>query len=102
MSGTAYGIIAFTVIVVIGAVVIGNLSASVANCPTAYSTYNVTSQLCTNSTGGTVNPSTSTQTGNYLNTQIGSSGLAGYTPAIVAISVGVLFLAYFGFKGKKY
>lgn len=76
LTGTAYGIIAFTVIIVIGSVVIFNLG---------------------NSVGGTANT-----TAVYLLGQLGSSGLSGYTPAIIAITVGVLFLAYFGFgKGRK-
>ena len=51
--------------------------------------------------GGTANT-----TVNYLLTELGSSGLAGWTPAIVAISVGMLifgaFLAGGGTGGRKY
>ncbi len=51
--------------------------------------------------GGTANT-----TVNYLLTELGSTGLAGWTPAIVAISVGMLifgaFLAGSGTGGRKY
>jgi len=34
--------------------------------------------------------------------QIGESGLAGWTPAVIALAVGLLFLAAFmGGKGRK-
>jgi len=41
-------------------------------------------------------------TTNYLKTQLGTSGLAGWAPAIVAFAVGMLFLGAFmiGKKGK--
>jgi hypothetical protein len=52
-----------------------------------------------NASGGTANT-----TVQYLVTQMGSTGLAGWTPAIIAISVGMLFLGYFMFRkgGKGY
>ena len=37
----------------------------------------------------------------YLITQLGSSGLAGWFPAVVALSIGVAFIVYFT-GGKKY
>lgn len=37
----------------------------------------------------------------YGITQLGSSGLLGWTPAIIAIVIGVFFLQYFS-GGKKY
>ena len=40
-----------------------------------------------NAVGGT--PNTTTQ---YLLTQVGTSGLAGWTPAIIAFAVGMLFI----------
>ena len=43
-----------------------------------------------NAVGGTANT-----TVQYLNTQLGQSGLAGWTPAIIALSVGMLFLGVF-------
>jgi len=49
-------------------------------------------------TGGTSNT-----TVQYLLTQLGTTGLAGWTPAIIAFSVGMLFLgAFFVGKGRRY
>jgi len=64
-----YGIIIFAVIIGVGSVILFNFG---------------------NATGGTAN--TNVQ---YLLGQLGSSGLAGWTPAIIAISVGLLFLGAF-------
>ena len=54
-----------------------------------------------NAVGGTANT-----TVQYLLTELGSGGLAGWTPAIIAISVGMLifgaFLAGGGTGGRKY
>ena len=51
-----------------------------------------------NSTGGTANTTTV-----YLNTQLGTSGLAGWTPAIIALAVGLLFIgALMMKKGTSY
>jgi hypothetical protein len=51
-----------------------------------------------NATGGTANT-----TVQYLLGQLGQSGLAGWTPAIIAFSVGMLFLgAFFIKKGRSY
>lgn len=41
----------------------------------------------------------------YLITQLGQSGLAGWFPVVIALSVGVAFISYFAFgggKGKSY
>lgn len=40
----------------------------------------------------------------YLITQLGQSGLAGWFPVVIALSVGVAFITYFAFgnKGKGY
>ena len=43
-----------------------------------------------NAVGGTANT-----TVQYLNTQLGTTGLAGWTPAIIAFAVGMLFLGGF-------
>ena len=50
-----------------------------------------------NAVGGTANT-----TVNYLNTQLGTTGLAGWAPAIIAFAVGLLFLGAFIIgKGRK-
>ena len=75
LTSLGYGLVVFAIIIGVGSVVLTNFG---------------------NSTGGTAN--TNVQ---YLNTQLGSSGLAGWTPAIIAISVGLLFLGAFMVKGGK-
>ena len=70
-----YGMIVFAILLGVGSVVLYNFG---------------------NASGGTAN--TNVQ---YMLTQLGSGGLAGWTPAIIAISVGMLFLGYFAIgKGK--
>ena len=46
--------------------------------------------------GGKANTNT-----DYVLTQIGSTGLAGWVPAIIAISIGLVFLGAFMIKGTK-
>jgi len=73
LQAVAYGIVGFALIVVIGSVVITKLG---------------------DATGGTANT-----TAVYLNGQLGSSGLAGWIPAVIAVAIGALFLSYF--MGKR-
>jgi predicted anti-sigma-YlaC factor YlaD len=77
LSALGYGIVAFAIIIGVGSVVLANFGEAV---------------------GGTANVTTQ-----YLLTQLGTSGLAGWTPAIIALSVGMLFLgAFFINKGRSY
>jgi hypothetical protein len=73
LQGIGYGIVALTIIVVIGSVVISKLGEA---------------------TGGSANT-----TAQYLLLQLGSTGLSGWVPAIIAVAVGALFLSYF--MGKR-
>jgi len=73
LQGIAYGIVGFAILVVVGTVVMTKLG---------------------DATGGTANT-----TATYLITQMGSSGLSGWVPAIIAVAVGALFLSYF--MGKR-
>ena len=75
LQALGMGIIGFAIIVGVGVVVLEKFG---------------------NAVGGTAN-----ETVAYLNTQLGQSGLAGWTPAIIAISVGMLFLGYFLVRGGK-
>ena len=50
-----------------------------------------------NSVGGTANTTT-----DYLNTQLGTSGLAGWAPAIIALAVGLLFIGALMMRKKGY
>lgn len=73
LQGIGYGIVGLAILVVVGIVVLQKLG---------------------DATGGDANT-----TANYLSTQLGSTGLSGWVPAIIAVAVGALFLAYF--VGKK-
>jgi len=69
LTGLGYGLVTFAIIIGVGTVVLQRFGDSV---------------------GGTANT-----TVQYLNTQLGTAGLAGWTPAIIALTVGMLFLGMF-------
>lgn len=104
LTDLGYGLVVFGIIIGVGTVVLYNFGSATANCRTGF-TYNGNSStggLCYNNTdtsATTFNPSTATVNSNYLQTQLGQTGLAGWTPAIIAISVGLLFLGAFLVKG---
>lgn len=76
LTSVAYGIVGLAVIVGIGLVVLGKLGDAV---------------------GGSAN--TSIQ---YAMTQLGSTGLLSWLPAVIALLIGVFFLFYFMGGKKKY
>jgi hypothetical protein len=77
LTALGYGIIVFAILIGVGSIVLFNFG---------------------NSTGGVAN--TNIQ---YMLTNLGSTngGLASWTPAIIAISVGLLFLGAFMIGGSK-
>ena len=116
LIGLGIGVIGFALIVGVGTIVLQNFGDSIATCP-AYNAspgvpsgvYNASLQQChisNSSLERLANPS-STAWGNiaYMNTQLGTSGLAGWTPAVIAFTVGMMFfggiLVYMG-KGRQY
>jgi hypothetical protein len=105
LTALGYGIIVFAILVGVGSVVLYNFGTSVSNCPTTSPTFNATNGVCTNSSGGgtIVTPGTAYQNVAYLTRNLGSTngGLASWTPAIIAISVGLLFLGAFMINGSK-
>ena len=77
LTGLGYSIVTFAIVIGVGTIILTNFG---------------------NSVGGTANT-----TVQYLNTQLGSTGLAGWTPAIIAFTVGMLFLgAFFIKKSRSY
>ena len=77
LTGLGWGIVTFALVIGIGSIVLTNFG---------------------NSVGGTANT-----TVQYLLGQLGQSGLAGWTPAIIALTVGLLFLgAFMVKKGRSY
>jgi hypothetical protein len=107
LSAVAFGIITIAVMVGIGIVVLSRLGATDAACATvcgAAGTYSATTGLCSNATAancGAVSGTAYTAL-NYASTQLGSSGLLSWLPAIIALIVGVFFLTYFMGGRKKY
>ena len=75
LTGLGYGIITFAILIGVGSVMLFQFG---------------------NAVGGTANVTTT-----YLLGQLGTSGLAGWTPAIIAFSVGMLFLGAFMIKGGR-
>lgn len=69
LLGIGYGIVGLGVLVVIGTVIVTNLG---------------------NSTGGTANTNAV-----YVAGQLGQSGLAGWIPTVIALSIGLLALGSF-------
>lgn len=75
LTGLGYGLVVFAIIIGVGSVILFNFG---------------------NATGGDANT-----TVQYLLGQLGQNGLAGWTPAIIAISVGLLFLGAFMVRGGR-
>lgn len=75
LQGIGYGIVGFAILVVVGLVVLDKLGTA---------------------TGGDANT-----TAVYIASQLGSSGLAGWIPAVIAVAVGALFLSYFMGRKRK-
>jgi len=69
LTALGYGVVVFAIIIGVGSIVLTNFG---------------------NAVGGTSNT-----TVQYLLTQLGTSGLAGWTPAVIAVAVGLLFLGAF-------
>ena len=101
LTALGYGIVAFAIVLGVGTVILTKFGGSIANCASGFS-YNSTLNLCSNVTD-TATPTGGWVTTNYLSTQLGSTGLAGWTPAIIALVVGLLFLgAFMARKGNSY
>jgi hypothetical protein len=78
LTGIAYGLVVFAILVGVGLVVLTNFG---------------------NSVGGTANTTLQTIIG-YLGTS--SGGLVTWLPAVIALIIGVLFIGMLMGKGKKY
>ncbi|MDD4363461.1 MAG: hypothetical protein PHD33_04535 [Atribacterota bacterium] len=100
LQGIGYGIVALAVLVVVGLVVLTKLGDSTASCAADY-TYDAATRKCLNATDGDpTDPTNSAWTNSgYLSDQLGSSGLSGWVPAVIAVAIGALFLSYF--MGRK-
>jgi hypothetical protein len=101
LTALGWGVVTFAITIGVGVAVLGKFKSAVASCATTH-TYNTTDGYCYNSTGGDQQSASSgAQSVHYLEGQMGTSGLAGWTPAIIAFAVGMLFLGAFIIgKGK--
>ena len=108
IQNLAYGIGGFALIIGTFSVILVRYEGALGTCPSVdgnTTTYNYTLAACEfdNGNGSTVDASgEAASSTRYLLTQLGSSGLAGWIGAIVALTVGVLFLRMFfsGGMGK--
>jgi hypothetical protein len=104
LTNLGYGLVVFAIIIGVGSVVLYNFGGSL-GCTAQYPTWNSSNNWCIDTTGNQSNHSalggTTYTNVNYLLGQLGSSGLAGWTPAIIAIAVGLLFLGAFMVRGGK-
>jgi Trk-type K+ transport system membrane component len=103
LQALGLGIIVFAIIIGVGVVVLHNFSGSIAVCTGAGSpAWNSSAGACTNSSGATSTPANAAYTNTaYMNTQLGTTGLAGWTPAVIALAVGLMFIGAFMFRSSK-
>ncbi len=106
LSNLGYGLITFAIIIGVGVVILQKFTASI-GCSTLY-TFNESATMgggaecyLTTNSSATVAYNTAGANTYYLQSQLGSSGLAGWTPAIIALSVGMLFLGVFLTRGGR-
>ena len=96
LTGLGIGLITFAIVIGVGSIMLYNFGGSVGECASGF-TWNATLGKCSN--GTTVDNTDPTGQAyantNYLLGQLGTAGLAGWTPAIIAFSVGMLFLGAF-------
>jgi hypothetical protein len=99
LTNLGYSLVVFAIIIGVGSVVLYNFGGTVGCTDTTSGGFNVTAGKCQNASTQSNPVGTSYTNTNYLLGQFGQSGLAGWTPAIIAISVGILFLGAFMVKG---
>jgi len=106
LTALGWGVVTFAVTIGVGIVVLEKFGGAVAICPAGTwseaVTWNSATGYCENTsgthygTGGTGAVNTF-----YVAGQLGQNGLAGWTPAIIAFAVGMLFLGAFLIGGRK-
>ena len=112
LQALGLGLITFAITIGVGTVILFEFGAGLATCPadlnaSAPYTYNKSIDACqadwVHNTTRADPISQGWITTDYMSGQLGTSGLAGWTPAIIALAVGLLFLGalFVGFGGKK-
>jgi ABC-type Fe3+-siderophore transport system permease subunit len=115
LTGLALGIVIFAITVGVGSVVLSKFAGAVAECGTGY-TYNqndttiFSTNTCCLSNGSenaacvggtnTTPASSASGTTESLLTELGTTGLAGWAAAIIALAVGLLFIGALMGKNK--
>ena len=110
----AIGVIGFAIIIGVGVIVLQNLGGTLGTCPSVggnLSVWNSSAGNCgltdgavgaTTQNGTLIDPDGDAFTNiDYMETQLGTTGLAGWTPAVIALVIGMSFLSYFLVRKKK-
>jgi hypothetical protein len=93
LTALALGVVVFAIMIGVGLTVLNKFADTQATCATDY-TYSASTDKCLNATGeDPTNPTNQEWTiPNALSSDLGVSGLAGWTSAIIALAVGLLFI----------
>jgi len=108
LTGLGLGLVIFAMIVGVGSIVLQQFNTSMACLDAEYKYYNASSGDCMNSTTDNYTATDAGDAGDtifYMQGKIGegSGGLASWTPAVIALSVGLLFIgALMIKKGRQY
>ena len=106
LTALAMGVVVFAITIGVGVVVLQKFGGSLATCGAGFTfEANNTYDVCANATNtsDTAAPTNvEWTTTNALQGELGTSGLAGWTAAVVALAVGILFIAALAGKGRKY
>jgi len=101
------GVIGFALIVGVGLIILVGMEGGIGNCPSVdgnTTSWNMTLGKCNFDNGnGSVLDAEGVGAVNLraMQDELGSDGLAGWTPAVIALVVGLMFLGAFVFKGKR-
>jgi len=103
LTGLAMGVVIFAITIGVGVVVLSKFGGSIAECAADY-TFNATQNKCVNATNEDPTDPTNAAwtTTNSLTGELGTSGLAGWTAAIIALAVGLLFIGALVGKKQRY
>ena len=110
LTTLGWGLVLFAIVLGVGSVVLAHIQGSVAECNGITSgAWNYATSNCTNGTlsWSYVPGNAAYSNTNYLLGQLGSSGLAGWAPAIIAVSVGMFIIGALaintgGQQGRQY
>ena len=91
LTNLGIGVMVFALVIGVASITLFQFGSSTASCSTTFP-WNASTQNCMNASGSTLAETSSLTNTKYLLTQVGTSGLAGWTPAIIAFVVGLLFI----------